>query len=107
MPFVQLHGNFGPKNMERLVPFFQAIPKDMKVAVEFRHTDWFNDEVVANELYDILERFNVSVPHVRVETRVRVNTTKSKNEACQRCNVDTRRRELWFMKVQDVKDRAS
>lgn len=60
MPFVQLHGNFGPKNMERLVPFFEAIPKDMKVAVEFRHTDWFNDEVVANELYDILERFAVT-----------------------------------------------
>jgi len=60
MPFVQLHSNFGPKNMERLVPFFEAIPKDIKIAVEFRHTEWFNDEVIANELYEILERFDVT-----------------------------------------------
>lgn len=60
MPFVQMHGNFGPKNMERLVPFFRAIPKDMKVAVEFRHTDWFNDPVVAQELYEILEKYQVT-----------------------------------------------
>lgn len=60
MPFVQLPGNFGPANMERLVPFFEALPKDINVAVEFRHTDWFNDETVANELYDILEKYNVT-----------------------------------------------
>ncbi|MDC8004366.1 DUF72 domain-containing protein [Aureisphaera galaxeae] len=60
MPFVQMHGTFGPKNMDRLVPFFEAIPKDMRVAVEFRHTDWFNDETVANELYDILEKYNIT-----------------------------------------------
>ncbi|OAB78057.1 DUF72 domain-containing protein [Cochleicola gelatinilyticus] len=60
MPFVQMHNNFGPKNMERLVPFFEAIPKDIRIAIEFRHTDWFNDPVVANELYDILERYDAS-----------------------------------------------
>lgn len=60
MPFVQMHGTFSPKNMDRLVPFFEAIPKDMRIAVEFRHTDWFNDEVVANELYDLLETYHVS-----------------------------------------------
>jgi len=60
MPFVQMHGTFSPKNMDRLVPFFKAIPKDMQVAVEFRHTDWFNDPAVANELYDILEEYNVT-----------------------------------------------
>jgi len=60
MPFVQLHNNFGPKNMDRLVPFFEAIPKDIRIAIEFRHTDWFNDPVVANELYDILEQYDVT-----------------------------------------------
>lgn len=60
MPFVQLHGNFSPKNMDRLVPFFKAIPSDMRIAIEFRHTDWFNDDVVANELYAMLEEYNVS-----------------------------------------------
>ncbi len=60
MPFVQLHNNFGPKNMDRLVPFFEAIPKDIRIAIEFRHTDWFNDPIVANELYDILEQYDVT-----------------------------------------------
>lgn len=60
MPFVQLHSNFGPKNMERLVPFFEAIPKDIKIAIEFRHTDWFNDTVAANELYEILEAYDAT-----------------------------------------------
>jgi uncharacterized protein YecE (DUF72 family) len=60
MPFIQLPGNFGPKNIERLEPFFKMLPKDIKPAIEFRHTDWFNDETVANELYDILERNKIT-----------------------------------------------
>jgi uncharacterized protein YecE (DUF72 family) len=60
MPFLQLHNNFSSKNMDRLEPFFKKLPKDIKLAIEFRHTDWFNDEGVANELYDILDRNNVT-----------------------------------------------
>ena len=60
MAFVQMHGTFAPKNMDRLVPFFEAIPKDFPIAVEFRHTDWFNDESVSEELYAILEKYKVS-----------------------------------------------
>jgi len=60
MPFVQLHSNFSPKDMDRLPTFFEAIPKDMRIAIEFRHTDWFNDAAVASELYEILEKYKVS-----------------------------------------------
>jgi len=60
MPFVQLPDNFGPKNIDRLEPFFKMLPKDIKPAIEFRHTDWFNNEEVANELYKILENYNVT-----------------------------------------------
>ena len=60
MPFVQMHSNFKPTNMDRLDPFFKAIPKDMRVAVEFRHTDWFNDKAVSEELYNILEKNDVT-----------------------------------------------
>tara|TARA_R110002124_G_scaffold138576_6_gene302208 strand:- start:154453 stop:155343 length:891 start_codon:yes stop_codon:yes gene_type:complete len=60
MPFLQLHSNFGPKNMERLVPFFEMFPQDIEVAIEFRHPDWFNDTVVSAELYAILEKYNVT-----------------------------------------------
>ncbi|MAZ72538.1 MAG: hypothetical protein CMC70_05260 [Flavobacteriaceae bacterium] len=60
MPFVQLHSNFSPKDIDRLPTFFEAIPKDMRIAIEFRHTDWFNDETVASELYTILEKYEAS-----------------------------------------------
>ncbi len=60
MPFLQLHSNFSPKSMDRLAPFFDMLPKDIRLAIEFRHTDWFNDEVVAQELYALLEQYNVT-----------------------------------------------
>ena len=46
--------------MDRLEPFFKAVPKDIDMAVEFRHTDWFNDNTVAEELYTILEKYNAT-----------------------------------------------
>ncbi|MCB0467077.1 MAG: DUF72 domain-containing protein, partial [Aequorivita sp.] len=52
--------NFGPKNIDRLEPFFKMLPKDIKPAIEFRHTDWFNNEEVAGELYKILEKYNIT-----------------------------------------------
>ncbi|MAP54895.1 DUF72 domain-containing protein [Altibacter sp.] len=60
MPFLQMHNNFSPKDIDRLPAFFEAIPNDLKIAVEFRHTDWFNDITVANELYAILEQYDVT-----------------------------------------------
>ena len=60
MPFVQLPNNFGPKNIERLELFFRMLPKDIKPAIELRHTNWFNDTIVENELYDILEKNEIS-----------------------------------------------
>jgi len=60
MPFVQLPDNFGPKNIDRLEPFFKMLPKDIQPAIEFRHTQWFNDPMVANELYALLEQYHIS-----------------------------------------------
>jgi len=60
MPFLQMHSNFSPKWIDRLPNFFESLPKDLRVAAEFRHTDWFNDVVIANELYAILEKYNVT-----------------------------------------------
>ncbi|WP_108803031.1 DUF72 domain-containing protein [Aquimarina sp. Aq107] len=58
--FLQMHSNFAPKYFERVVRFVEKWPKELSLAIEFRHTDWFNDEVVASELYDLLESSNVS-----------------------------------------------
>ncbi len=58
--FLQMHGNFAPKNFDRVIKFIEKWPKEIKLAVEFRHTDWFNNEVVAKELYNLLEENNVT-----------------------------------------------
>ncbi|WP_103070530.1 DUF72 domain-containing protein [Aquimarina sediminis] len=58
--FLQLHGNFAPKNFDRVVQFVEKWPKEIRLAVEFRHTDWFNDPVVADELYELLEDNNIT-----------------------------------------------
>lgn len=58
--FLQMHDNFGPKNWDRVVRFAEKWPKEFPLAMEFRHTDWFNDEKVAQELYHLLEENDIA-----------------------------------------------
>ncbi len=58
--FLQMHSNFAPKYFERVVNFVNRWPKEIRLAIEFRHTDWFNDKVVADELYNLLEINNIA-----------------------------------------------
>lgn len=58
--FLQMHNNFAPKDFNRVVNFIETWPKEVPLAVEFRHTNWYNDEGVANELYDLLENNGIS-----------------------------------------------
>ncbi|TAI48766.1 DUF72 domain-containing protein [Flagellimonas allohymeniacidonis] len=64
--FLQMHNNFNPKNWDRVVRFVEYWPKEFPLAMEFRHTDWFNDEKVANELYHLLQENNIA--NVLVDT---------------------------------------
>ena len=61
MCFLQLPNNFAPKSLDRLEPFFKSFPREIPLAVEFRHTGWFNDESVSNELYGLMEAYNKSL----------------------------------------------
>lgn len=58
--FLQMHNNFAPKDFERVVRFVEYWPKEIPLAIEFRHTDWYNDSQVAQELYGLLEQHNIS-----------------------------------------------
>ena len=58
--FLQMHDNFSPKDFNRVVDFIENWPKEIPLAVEFRHTNWYNDTAVANELYELLETNNIS-----------------------------------------------
>ncbi|GAA0871744.1 hypothetical protein GCM10009117_08900 [Gangjinia marincola] len=64
--FLQMHNNFMPKNFDRVENFLNHWPDHVALAVEFRHTDWFNDDVVSHKLYHLLEQNNVA--NVLVDT---------------------------------------
>lgn len=64
--FLQMHNNFGPKNWDRVVQFVEYWPREFPLAIEFRHTDWFNDEKVSTELYHLLETNHIA--NVLVDT---------------------------------------
>lgn len=58
--FLQLRGKFQPKFFDRVANFVEYWPDGVPLAIEFRHTDWFNDPEVAEELYQLLEENNVA-----------------------------------------------
>ncbi|MDT0558696.1 DUF72 domain-containing protein [Ichthyenterobacterium sp. W332] len=58
--FLQMHTNFAPKDFDRVINFVESWPKEVPLAIEFRHTNWYNDAKVAEELYDLLEQNNIS-----------------------------------------------
>lgn len=59
--FLQLSDKFAPKQMERLIPFVERLPKDIDFAMEFRHEGWFNDSKVTDELHDLCLQNNVGL----------------------------------------------
>lgn len=64
--FLQMHSNFAPKDMDRVVAFAENWPKSIPLAIEFRHTDWYNNANIANELFTLLEENNIA--NVLVDT---------------------------------------
>jgi len=64
--FLQMHNNFQPKNWDRVEQFVEAWPQEVPLAIEFRHTDWFNEEAVSQKLYHLLEINNMA--NVLVDT---------------------------------------
>ena len=64
--FLQMHSNFSPKDFNEVIRFAEFWPKEVPLAMEFRHTDWYNDEKIANELYHLLQENNIA--NVLVDT---------------------------------------
>jgi uncharacterized protein YecE (DUF72 family) len=54
-PFLQLHNNFAPKDFDRVKAFVANWKYDVPVAVECRHTDWYNDPEISSELFKLFE----------------------------------------------------
>lgn len=66
MTFLQMPDNFHPKYFDRVVSFVESFPKEIPLAVEMRHADWFADPAIADELQRLLLANGVS--HVVVDT---------------------------------------
>lgn len=44
---VQLGPDFGPSELPALASFLPTLPRDMQVAIEFRHRGWIHDGIIA------------------------------------------------------------
>ena len=110
--FLQMHNNFGPKNWDRVVRFVEYWPKEFPLAMEFRHTDWFNDEKVSQELYHLLQENNIA--NVLVDTAGRrdiMHMRLTTNEAFVRYvganhTTDYSRLEDWVVKLKEWKSKG-
>ncbi|HET8866496.1 MAG TPA: DUF72 domain-containing protein [Gracilimonas sp.] len=60
MIFLQLRDDFKPKDFDRVQHFVEIWPNDIPLAIELRHTDWFNDATVADQVYRLFEKHNVA-----------------------------------------------
>ncbi len=110
--FLQMHNNFAPKDFDRVVNFVENWPKEIPLAIEFRHTNWYNDESVSNQLYDLLESNNVS--NVIVDTAGRrdlmhmrlTNPTAFVRYVGANHPSDYERLDDWVLRLKDWQDQG-
>jgi len=60
MVFLQLHSNFGYKNMDRLIGFVENFPKAIPLGVELRHPEWFGNPGYSDSICHLLESHGVT-----------------------------------------------
>mgnify|MGYP000624670375 CR=1 FL=1 len=110
--FLQMHTNFGLENWSRVVRFVESWPKEFALAIEFRHTDWFNDVTIANELHYLLETNNIA--NILVDTAGRrdiMHMRLTNNEAFIRYvganhKSDYARLDDWVFKLASWKEKG-
>lgn len=61
LSFLQLPPSFGPEYAATLERFLLSVPRQVPLAVEFRHPDWFKENEEARAGFALLEALNVSV----------------------------------------------
>ncbi len=60
MIFLQLRDDFKPKDFDRVERFLEIWPSDLTLGIEMRHTDWYNDQTVADRTYELFKKHNVA-----------------------------------------------
>ena len=57
---LQLGENFSPKSLPQLTTYLETVPPNLKIALEVRHKDWFRNEAIRRNLFNLLNRLNIS-----------------------------------------------
>ena len=57
--FLQMHEDFDPQNFQLLENYLKHWPQHIPLAVELRHTDWFNTNI-SSQLYQLFENYNIT-----------------------------------------------
>lgn len=60
LPFLQLPPTFHPQKGKLLFNYLEQWPKDMPLAIEFRHPDWFSQTRIRDRAFQLLEELNLS-----------------------------------------------
>jgi uncharacterized protein YecE (DUF72 family) len=54
--FLMPHPGMGPKTLDTVEQFIQSMPKDIRLFVEMRHPQWFEDQEAFAALFNMLEK---------------------------------------------------
>jgi uncharacterized protein YecE (DUF72 family) len=57
--FIQVSEYFSPTRKEELFTYLKLLPQDVQFFMEVRHGNWFNNEVIKNELFETLKQLNI------------------------------------------------
>ncbi|MCF2520572.1 DUF72 domain-containing protein [Dyadobacter sp. CY351] len=60
MLFLQMPDNFGPKNWDVLKAYLEEWPSGFPLALELRHTGWYDGSFNSDDLYEVLEKNNIT-----------------------------------------------
>lgn len=108
--FLQLNENFGPDNFKRIETFINNWPKEIKLAIEVRHPNWFSDQKLYNEYTALLRDNNIA--NIIVDTAGRrdmLHMNLTSNEAFIRYvgsnhSSDYDRLDNWVLRLKKWKD---
>lgn len=54
--FLMPHPGMGPKTAETMEAYIESLPKDIKLFVELRHAEWFENQEAFKKIFDIFEK---------------------------------------------------
>jgi uncharacterized protein YecE (DUF72 family) len=60
MVFLQLHDNFKPKDYDRLEKLVLEFPKSIPLAIELRNEEWFTDEIISHQIFELFSSNHIS-----------------------------------------------